>query len=269
MKIFGGKKTATAVLSVALAATLAAGLTLAYLNARTDAAVNHFTFVNGSDKDSMTGGLTETNYDPDQALDLVPGDMVAKNPQVWNTTGIDPASIAANPQDPSQWAEYDPAITAEVPEWAAAQVIYEGIGGDGTAFTLTPAQVADVLNVLSLGYADPSDPSGETVLPGIDSANWAIDSTATNPAANGVKYYYRTAISNGEATSPLFTAVTVKPDADNDALAAIAGFAPGGINIRVEGAVSQADNIADFGPVTEEGTAMNLLSALFADDLEN
>jgi len=80
------KKLLTAALSALLVAAIAVGGTLAYLSTRTNIETNTFTFA-----ENVRALLTEPNWDPDEALDLVPGMEIDKDPQITNTSnnGVD------------------------------------------------------------------------------------------------------------------------------------------------------------------------------------
>jgi len=80
------KKLLTVALSVLLVAAIAVGATLAYLSTRTNIETNTFTFA-----ENVRALLTEPNWDPDDARDLVPGMEIAKDPQITNTSnnGVD------------------------------------------------------------------------------------------------------------------------------------------------------------------------------------
>lgn len=75
------KKGLIAALSVTLAAVVAAGTTLAYLFNKTEEKVNVFTFA-----DNVRAELDEPNWDPDAGLNLVPGSQMDKDPQITNTS---------------------------------------------------------------------------------------------------------------------------------------------------------------------------------------
>lgn len=75
------KKGLIAALSVTLVAVIAAGTTLAYLFNKTEEAVNVFTFA-----DNVRAELDEPSWDPEEGLDLVPGAQMDKDPQITNTS---------------------------------------------------------------------------------------------------------------------------------------------------------------------------------------
>lgn len=75
------KKRLSSVLAVVLVLTLVIGTTLAYLFGKTDAKENCFTFA-----DNIKGVLTEPSWNPEDAVNLVPGKEIPKDPQVKNTS---------------------------------------------------------------------------------------------------------------------------------------------------------------------------------------
>lgn len=75
------KKGLIAALSITLVAVIAAGTTLAYLFNKTEEAVNVFTFA-----DNVRAELDEPSWDPEEGLDLVPGAQMDKDPQITNTS---------------------------------------------------------------------------------------------------------------------------------------------------------------------------------------
>jgi len=85
-------KKRTAIIGIALALVLAVGGTLAYLTAMTGEKENVFTM--GT---NITGILEEPNWDPAEAENFTPSKVIAKDPQIENTsvTGTDPAYVGA------------------------------------------------------------------------------------------------------------------------------------------------------------------------------
>lgn len=75
------KKKITAVLSVIMVAVLVIGATLAYLSNMTNDKENVFTFA-----DNVTAELEEPNWDPEDALEVIPGKEVLKDPLLLNTS---------------------------------------------------------------------------------------------------------------------------------------------------------------------------------------
>lgn len=66
-----------------LVGALAVGGTLAYLSTTTDPITNSFTFVSGDD---ISASLTEPGWEDANGLNLTPGEVVAKDPQITNTS---------------------------------------------------------------------------------------------------------------------------------------------------------------------------------------
>ena len=205
------KKILTVILSSVLVLTVFIGATLAYLFMQTDTVTNKLTFVNGNEDNMLSGELVEV-WDPEDGLDLKPGAVVEKKPHIKNNS------------------------SADVSEWTAMQVIYEKLDKDGvTATAMTPDEVTYLLNVISINF---------------DTTNWIKESGVT-ANANKVRYYYDSEIAKDGKTTDLFTEVTVLASADNDDLEKVAEFAPGGINIRLEGAVVQSYEL-DFDEAQNE-----------------
>ena len=69
------------ILSIVLVVVIGIGGTLAYLFSKTDPISNVFTFA-----ENIKGKLDEPNWDPDEALDLVPGKKIDKDPCITNTS---------------------------------------------------------------------------------------------------------------------------------------------------------------------------------------
>lgn len=115
------KKNLTIILSVVLVAAIAIGLTLAYLFSRTDPVTNVFTFA-----ENIRGDLEEPNWDSDNALNLVPGKKVEKDPQITNTS------------------------TNAVTEYAAIKLTFQ----NGKGEKLTDAQTATLLGMLDIDWSN-------------------------------------------------------------------------------------------------------------------
>ncbi|WP_195268140.1 SipW-dependent-type signal peptide-containing protein [Eubacterium sp. 1001713B170207_170306_E7] len=95
------------IVALALVALLAIGGTLAYLTAVTDTASNTFTMGKG-----ITGDTEEPNWKPEEAEKFTPGKVIAKDPQIVNTSeeSADPVYAAATltyqvKNDKGEWTE--------------------------------------------------------------------------------------------------------------------------------------------------------------------
>jgi len=218
------KAVITAILGAAVVATTVVGFSLAYLTDQ-GSKTNYFTFVNANEDNTLSADVTEPSYDPDTALNLVPGSVVPKDPQVENTS------------------------TSATDEWTAIQVIFEGLTpdsanpGQSVTTVLTPAQVELLMKVITIDW---------------NTADWTADANVTSQYANGAIYYYNSTIAPGDSTNPLFTSVTVNADASNADLAAVASFLSDGLNIRIAGAATQSDQ-------TDQATAQTTLYNLLTD----
>lgn len=86
------KKLRNSILALSLVAVVGIGGTLAYLSSETNTETNTFTMGPG-----ITGETEEPNWDPENGVDFVPGKVIAKDPQIHNTSAADsdPAYVAA------------------------------------------------------------------------------------------------------------------------------------------------------------------------------
>lgn len=196
------KRIVTLCAAFALVLTVVIGGTLAYLSDRTDAKVNKLTFVSSNDPTNKLSGLLEEVWTAADGLSLIPGDVVTKKPSIKNNS------------------------TADQSEWASIQVVFEKIAADGTTITtMSETEVSALLAIMEIDYNV-----------GAGTTNWTKESTTNG---NKVRYYYNGELVKNASTSDLFTKVTIKGSATNAQIDAITTFAPGGINIRLEGAVVQ------------------------------
>ena len=256
----------TGVLASAVVSISAIGFSLAYLT-DTDQKINNLAFVDQNADKSLKGEVDEPLWsdpgNPDStdpglgkniAQNLLPGTTVPKNPFIKNIS------------------------TADVSEYAAIKITYEGImypvGVDGKIDTsapvtsvLTDAQVADLVKILQFGrHSDPAD-SGSPIVSGLNLGagkdSWTQDAN-TPSTQNGVIYFYNddNGIARDGQTASIFDSFKIDPNADNDDLAAIAGFANGGVNIKVDGAVCQKENLDFSLNPANEGTSAYVLDGL-------
>ena len=214
------KRTTTVILAAVMAVCLMVGVTLAYLHDETDKVSNKFTFINSSVTNQMTAVIQE-QFDPTQALDLIPGDVVDK--QVWIMNDS----------------------TADIEEWAALQVTYEALTGSAaspSAVPMTPAQIEKLLAVIEIDWNVGSN------------LNQFEKESGVAANANKVRYYYRTKLGKNERSTNLFSKVTIKKSASNEDIAAVMAFAPNGINITLGGAVVQYQSLSYADAKTELNT---------------
>lgn len=116
----GKKKRMTMVLMLVLVAVIAIGITLAWLFSKTEAKENVFTFA-----DNVSGQLDEPSWDPDDALQLVPGKTIDKDPQITNTS------------------------TNAVTEYAAIRLTFQ----DGEGTILSDADTATLLSLIEIDWS--------------------------------------------------------------------------------------------------------------------
>lgn len=121
MKTQKNKKMKSVLLGGLLVGVLAVGGTLAYLSTSTTPITNNFTFVSGDD---ISATIQETSWVADNALNLTPGEEVAKNPTITNTSATD------------------------LDEYVAMRVTFQK--GDGT--TLTSEEYARLMGMITIDY---------------------------------------------------------------------------------------------------------------------
>ncbi|MCL1799023.1 MAG: hypothetical protein FWG23_04725 [Eggerthellaceae bacterium] len=160
------KRKKAVILASVLAVLLALGATLAYLSAITDQKENAFSFA-----DNIRGKLTEPNWDPGLAENLVPGAQVPKDPMVTNTS------------------------SNGVSEWAAVRVNFTD--GEGNMLSDDPADddwVGRLLRMLDIDW---------------NTVDWALADPDMADAAEQV-WVYQHELAPGEVTTPLFSSVTIR-----------------------------------------------------------
>lgn len=274
-KILGGAVT------LSLLAALVISGTLAYLTDSTEQRVNNFTF----DSDAVKAMLTEPEWDgvvdyEYDGTDIIPiygytgndepiygyeGGDVTK-PVTDKTKRTDPGVTRAEGtygdeqaqnMIPGQSAQKNPIITntgetADV--WVAAKITFvygEGSENEGQPLSLTDMQkVSDAIEI-DYKTADDND--------------WAR-SAATAATDVSQVFYYKQILKKdadakqgvyGEATSPIFTSVTVKTTADNAQMKALEEM--GGFAIWIEGFAVQSDAAADADAFIAWGEAGNVV----------
>jgi len=184
-----------------LIVTFMIGGTLSYLHDKAEPLTNHLTFINNSNDNRIKAVLEEV-WNPEDGLNLIPGAIVEKKPSIKNIS------------------------TADISEWAGIQIIFEKLADDGiTATVMTPAEVEKLLLIMDINY---------------NSEEWTKESNV-NGDTNAIRYFYNEIIAPNESTLDLFSEVKIKDTTTNEQIDMVAEFAPGGINIRIEGAVVQGE----------------------------
>lgn len=139
-------------------------------------------------------------YGDEQAMNMIPGQTAAKNPKITNTGDTD--------------------------EWVAAKITF--VYAEGTEKAGQPLSITDMGTVTAA--IDINYNSEET-------AEWdRILGEATDISQ---VFYYKEIIAVDGETEPIFTTVTVKPDADNAKIKALEDM--GGFAIWIEGFAAQSD----------------------------
>ncbi|MCL2352972.1 MAG: hypothetical protein FWC55_10615 [Firmicutes bacterium] len=207
------KRILTVFTFAAVAATVAVGGTLAWLTQSIEAKGNDFNVLTSGD--NMKAALDEPNYDPEAAQAAIPGKIIPKDPTITNTTSE----------------------TDNIGEWAGAKITFLKGNGDSAVKITDSQELATLLGAISLDF---------------DTVGWA-PATSASPLSQDMVFYYKTLLGPGDATSPLFTGVTIKSEADNAVMDTIKGW--GGFQIMVDGAVVQGDIALSFsGSVSDSDT---------------
>lgn len=204
------KKTKT-LLTAVLVLTIAVGATLAYIVSSTNTAVNKFTLQSGED---LEGEIIE-EWEETDGQDLTPGAEVDKVVSMRNISNPDMDATKAR-------------------IYGGLQIWFDKVDAAGVAKPMTDEEFKKVYPIMTLVDLNPLN-------------EWEPNAT---PAKNGTIYFYKDLIERQPApgddtndTPPLFTAVKISEDLDTTLADEILAFAPGGINIRIEGAIAQGTNI--------------------------
>lgn len=220
------------ILAIALAlsvATVAVGLTVAYLSYVPAPKTNHFTII-GSDK--ILAQIDE-KFDDKDALQATPGDLIQKEVNVQN--------ISSAP---------DPGID----EWIALVITFTNGGnlpadGDAPA-PLTPTEMTDLLKVATTNYEsvdNTTDPATTTNM--LFNANdWIRDMNfindpsgdpLTTPLQQTEVFYYKWKVPQGGSTTDLISNVKFLDTAINSDIQTVAAM--NGFVLNITGTVIQGD----------------------------
>lgn len=165
----------TVLLVAAIVAVLAVGGTFAYLTYTTNQATNEFSSTTG-----ITADVLEPSWNAEAAQDMTPGDAVAKDPIVVNTS------------------------TSGEKELVAVKVEFKKKTADGTYKNMSETDLAKLLAVYAV-TKNASTAAATSAGLDVDSAWTQI--TGTSYAAEGTRYYYYNnsieAMTAGEADSAI------------------------------------------------------------------
>jgi hypothetical protein len=211
-------------LALCIVALLAVDGTIAYPQDITDPLANHFV----ATADGLKAELHEPAWQADKATNLVPGSIIAKDPQITNTGDID--------------------------VWAAAKVTfcYGPDAGASAGKPLLAADLAKVLAAVTIDWNTTDWSRFDDSLTGDTSLDSALSQT----------FYYKTPVkaastsppAPADTTIPLFSKVTIK--ASNTQAQMVELKTMGGFQIYIEGSVVQYSGIAAM----ESSTARSVFS---------
>ena len=181
------KKILSAVLACALVAVIVVGGTVAYLFTKSEKKTNVFTFA-----DNVDAVFDEPGFDPDEALNLVPGVKIKKDPQLTNLSknGVD------------LYAAVRVVFTN-----GAGEVV-DGVDGEGHK------DIVRLLNLLTIDWSD------KWVL---IEGTLEVEGGVVTDATPEMIFRYEEAIEPDVTTVPLFSSVTVNRDVTPEDLAWLAG----------------------------------------------
>lgn len=175
------KKRLTVTLSLVLVAIIAIGATLAWLFSQTEIKENVFTFA-----DNISGKLDEPSWVPDDALELVPGKKIEKDPQITNIS------------------------TNAVTEYAAIRLTFQ----DGAGNTLSASDTQTLLNLIDIDWS-----SNWTLYNGTLTTASGVVTAATAEQI----YVFNDTLPQNVTSDPVFYSVTIKGSVTPDQLKWLAG----------------------------------------------
>lgn len=184
----------TWVMAVAMVAVLGIGGTFAYLTFTTNAVSNDLSTTTGlkaqvvEEKWNQAGGA-------DSATHMAPGDVVAKDPQVWNTSDNDKA-------------------------FAAMELTFQK-KVDGAWADMSAEDVTKLLAVYSV-YAGDETPTAQAADVAINSNKWTkiVDANYTTNSAKRY-YYYNDVVDTNAKTETLFDHVAILTSVTEDEITAL------------------------------------------------
>ena len=226
-KIFRNRKLVITTLSLVFVLLVTAGGTFAYLAATTKEETNVFT---GSD--NIRARLTEPNWEKDEALRLVPGKTVRKDPMITNTGQSD--------------------------VYVAIQLTFQYEDG----MIMSGTDLLRLIKLLDITWSDKWKTCSGSILK--DASGNITD--ITQPLI----FYYNEDLSPGEISDPIFSSIRVK-DKVTDGTGAITEEDLRwlqGIKIRNGAIVDDPDGLGGFH-IQVEGAAIQTISFTDAADAAN
>lgn len=160
-------------------------------------------------------GTTPITYGIDQSKSMIPGSTASKNPIITN-------------------------IGNQADSWVAAKITFVYADGDNAGTPLSIDDMAKVTDIIDIDYnSQGSDAKWEEIgdLSGGSSKTFFYTETLTKDSDPTPGVY-------GESTVPLFTTVSVKPEAKNEQIDELNTM--GGFVIYVEGYAVQSDVATDY-----------------------
>ena len=194
-------------LSLLLVATIAIGATVAYLSARTDTKKNVFTF-----SPNIKAELDEPTWDPEKAEDLVPGNIVPKDPQITNTS------------------------ENGISEYVAMKLVFtDGSDAQLSDVSTDNNYVGKLLSLIDINW---------------NTTDWQLANGAMAGKSEQI-WVYKSELAPGATTNPIFTTVTIKDTVTPAELSWLADVLEG-FNIVIDGAAVQYEVFADLAEATPE-----------------
>jgi len=175
------KKRMTIVLSLGLVAVIIIGGTLAWLFSQTGSKENVFTFA-----ENISGQLDEPNWDPDEALQLVPGKKIEKDPQITNSS------------------------TNAVTEYAAIRLTFQNGAGE----TLSDADTLTLLNLIDIEWSNNWTLHNGT----LNTSPGAVTAASAEQI-----YVFNDTLPQNVTSDPVFYSVTIKDSVTPEQLKWLAG----------------------------------------------
>lgn len=144
------------------------GGTLAYLSTVTETKTNTFTMGTG-----ITGQTDEPGWKEEEALNFVPGKVIAKDPEIKNTS--------ADTTDPV---------------YVAAKITYQKKDSDGNWVDTTYSDLDRFVNIRTK--------TGTASIEGFNTSTWSVSDDNTT-------VYYNRTLASGQTTEKIFTEVEIDP----------------------------------------------------------